>query len=81
MSIDYCVIDKTTQTVLKNTTREPERLRTGEVAGYEYYLLIDYDSNGRIADIKVEGSNVEAFLKNADTDCQCQARHTSFLCR
>ncbi len=65
MSIDYCVIDKTTQTVLKNTTREPERLRTGEVAGYEYYLLIDYDSNGRIADIKVEGSNVEAFLKNA----------------
>lgn len=64
MSMDYCVIDETTQTILKNTTREPERLKDGDYAEYDYYLVLIYDKNGRLADIRVGGSNVEQFLKN-----------------
>jgi len=64
MNLDYCVIDETTQTILKNTTREPELLKDGENASYDYYLVLYYDKNGRISNIKVGGSNIEQFLKN-----------------
>lgn len=63
--MDYCVIDEDTQTVLKNTTREIELLRDGERREYAYYLIVRYDQNGIISDIRVNGSNVEQFLKNA----------------
>ena len=65
MNLDYCVIDETTQTILKNTAREPELLKDGENSIYDYYLVLYYDKNGRISNMKVGGSNVEQFLKNA----------------
>lgn len=64
MNLDYCVIDETTQTILKNTAREPELLKDGENSIYDYYLVLYYDKNGRISNMKVGGSNVEQFLKN-----------------
>lgn len=64
MNLDYCVIDETTQTILKNTAREPELLKDGDNSIYTYYLVLYYDKNGRISNIKVGGSNVEQFLKN-----------------
>ena len=63
VSTDYCVIDTTTQTILKNTTREPELLVTEENSAYAYYLVLRYDQNGRLADIKVKGNNTEQFIK------------------
>lgn len=64
MSADYCVIDTTTQTILKNTTRQPELLVDGENTEYAYYLVLFYDQNGRLSNFKVKGSNTEQFFKN-----------------
>lgn len=64
MSADYCVIDTTTQTILKNTTREPELLVDGENTEYAYYLVLYYDQNGRLSNFRVKGSNTEQFFKN-----------------
>ena len=63
MSTDYCVIDTTTQTVLKNTAKELELLKDGENIEYAYYLVLYYDQNGRLSDLKVKGRNTEQFLK------------------
>ncbi|MDE7321697.1 MAG: sensor histidine kinase [Lachnospiraceae bacterium] len=63
--MDYCVIDEDTQTILKNTTRNPEYLQNGENKDYQYYIAIFYDQNGSIVDIKVNGRNADKFLKNA----------------
>ena len=63
--MDYCVIDEETQTILKNTTRNPERLQEGAVGDYEYYIIFRYDQNGSIVDIKVHGKDEDKFLKNA----------------
>lgn len=76
VSTDYCVIDTTTQTILKNTTREPELLVTEENSAYAYYLVLRYDQNGRLADIKVKGNNTEQFIKNV----QLAANSTDTLC-
>ncbi len=65
MMMDYCVIDSETGTLLKNTTRNIERLTEGEDSEYAYYLMICYDKNGSISDMRVRGSNAEQFLKNA----------------
>ena len=64
MSTDYCVIDTTTQTVLKNTAKELELLKDGENIEYAYYLVLYYVQNGRLSDLKVKGRNTEQFLKN-----------------
>lgn len=63
--VDYCVIDESTQTILKNTAREPERLREDENTKYAYYLIINYDQHGSISGIRAYGSDPEQFLKNA----------------
>ncbi len=63
--MDYCVIDEETQTILKNTTRNPERLQEGAVGDYEYYIIFRYDQNGSIVDIKVHGKDEDKFLKSA----------------
>lgn len=63
--VDYCVIDEETQTILKNTTRNPELLKDGENPEYSYYFVVRYDQNGIISDIRVHGSDTEKFLKNA----------------
>lgn len=63
--LDYCVIDKDTQTVLKNTTREIELLEDDVNQEYLYYLIVHYDQNGNISDIRVRSRDSEQFLKNA----------------
>lgn len=63
--MDYCVIDEETQTILKNTTRNPEKLKDGGNNDYEYYIIICYDQNGTIVDIRVYGKDADKFLKNA----------------
>lgn len=64
--MDYCVIDGDTQTVLKNTARNIEALKDGDNQdNYTYYLILKYDGNGSIADIRVSGRDSEQFLKNA----------------
>ncbi|MDE7273809.1 MAG: HAMP domain-containing histidine kinase [Lachnospiraceae bacterium] len=65
MKLDYCVIDVDTQTVLKNTTREIELLEDNDNKGYLYYLIVHYDKNGNISDMRVSGIDSEQFLKNA----------------
>lgn len=63
--MDYCVIDEETQTVLKNTTRNPEKLKDGSNNDYDYYIIICYDQYGNIVDIRVHGKDADKFLKNA----------------
>ena len=63
--MDYCVIDEKTGTVLKNTARDIEQLRDEENPGYVYYLMVCYDANGSISDVRVSGSDSEQFLKSA----------------
>ncbi len=63
--LDYCVIDGETQTVLKNTTREIELLTDRDDGQYVYYLIICFDNNGNISDMRVKSSDSEQFLKNA----------------
>lgn len=75
LKMDYCVIDEDTQTILKNTGREIEELRNGEMDGYAYFFMVRYDQNGSIYDISVRGNNAEQFLKNA----QAVANSTSSL--
>lgn len=65
MKLDYCVIDKDTKTVLKNTTREIEWLENEEYQPYQYYFVVHYDQNGNISDIRVRSRDSEQFLKNA----------------
>ncbi len=65
MRLDYCAIDEDTQTVLKNTTRNIEQLKTGDNQEYVYYFIVCYDQNGVISNIKVSDSKEESFLKNA----------------
>lgn len=65
MKLDYCVIDKDTQTVLKNTTRNIELLENEEYQPYQYYFVVHYDQNGNISDIRVRSRDSEQFLKNA----------------
>ncbi len=65
MKLDYCVIDQNTQTMLKNTTRDIELLKDGDNPGYIYYLIIYYDKNGNLSDMRVSSRDSEQFLKNA----------------
>lgn len=65
MKLDYCVIDKDTQTVLKNTTRDIELLESDGNPQYQYYFIVQYDQNGNISDIRVRSRDPEQFLKNA----------------
>jgi len=65
MNIDYCVIDEDTQTVLKNTTRDIELLKDKDNGEYVYYLMVHYDKNGSISDMRVSSSDSEQLLKNA----------------
>lgn len=62
--LDYCVIDGETQTILKNTARAIELLTEGDNQGYVYYIMIQYDKNGSVSDMRVESSDSEQLLKN-----------------
>lgn len=65
VKLDYCVIDKDTQTVLKNTTRDIDLLEEDQNWEYRYYFIVHYDQNGNISDIRVRSGDSEQFLKNA----------------
>ena len=55
--LDYCVIDGETQTILKNTARAIELLTEGDNQGYVYYIMIQYDKNGSVSDMRVESTD------------------------
>ncbi len=66
--MDYCVIDEKSGTVLKNTSEEIEKLSEGGTDfknPYAYYVLLHYDENGVLSDIKLKGEkeNTEQFYK------------------
>lgn len=63
--LDYCVIDGETQTILKNTAKAIESLTEGDNQGYMYYIMIQYDQNGNVSDMRVRSNDSEQFLKNA----------------
>ena len=65
IKLDYCVIDQNTQTALKNTTRDIEQLMEGDNPEYIYYLIIYYDQNSNLSDMRVSSRDSEQFLKNA----------------
>ena len=62
--LDYCVIDGETQTILKNTARSIELLTEEDNQGYVYYIMIQYDKNGSVSDMRVRSSDSEQLLKN-----------------
>lgn len=64
--MDYCVLDHTTGTVLKNTSQSIEKLARGEKEWenpYAYYVILKYDERGRVVNVTVKGQNAEKFLK------------------
>ncbi|MCM1386880.1 MAG: HAMP domain-containing histidine kinase [Bacillus sp. (in: Bacteria)] len=70
-SMDYYVLDKKTQTEIKNTTRPIENLLSaGNVEEkahmedmYEYYLIMDYDEAGNFQALGVKGQDADKLLK------------------
>ncbi|MCM1253206.1 MAG: HAMP domain-containing histidine kinase [Clostridium sp.] len=74
-SMDYYVLDKKTQTEIKNTTRPIENLLSaGNVEEkahmediYEYYLIMDYDEAGNFQALGVKGQDADKLLKTLQT--------------
>ncbi|MDE5596840.1 MAG: hypothetical protein K2J04_03315, partial [Lachnospiraceae bacterium] len=73
-SMDYYVLDKSTKTELKNTTRPIESLlsaNTDSIAAdsvntddiYAYYVIMDYDEAGNLQNIGVKGQDADKLLK------------------
>ena len=73
-SMDYYVLDKSTGTELKNTTRPIESLLSADTdsvaAGsanaddiYAYYVIMDYDEAGNLQNIGVKGQDADKLLK------------------
>lgn len=68
---DYCVIDKETNQMVKNTGRNIELLsepltetaEEREVLPYVYYVKVEYDSAGNIKNVAVKGNDSEELLK------------------
>ncbi len=68
--MDYCVVEKSTETILKNTSKNIEQLageqgEAGETSYYDYYIVLEYGENGSLANIRVKGQNPEQFLRTA----------------
>lgn len=64
--MDYCVLEQGSGTVLKNTSRKIEELAEGSTeSDYPYYIVLQYDENGSLANIRVKGTDAERFLKSA----------------
>lgn len=71
-NLDYCVVDHKTGEILKNTGREIESLyqdksRKDEEVPYVYYVMMDYDEAGNLADISVRDEKPDELLKNAQS--------------
>lgn len=64
--MDYCVLEQSSGTILKNTSKEIEELaESGRESEYPYYIVLQYDENGSLANIRVKGKDAERFLKSA----------------
>jgi len=73
--MDYCVLEKTTGTVFKNTELPIEELLQNGSDGnedYVYYVIMDYDAAGNLENVRVKSRNADRLLKNiqkaADSD-------------
>lgn len=63
--MDYCVLDRATGTVLKNTALSIEELaQTGESEDYAYYIIMNYDEAGNLSGINVKSWDADRLLKN-----------------
>ncbi len=73
-SMDYYVLDKSTKTELKNTTRPIESLLSANTDSitadsvntddiYVYYVIMDYDEAGNLQNIGVKGQDADKLLK------------------
>ncbi len=64
-NMDYCVIDHKSGEILKNTSREIEKLKSKEtVADYSYYVMMNYDNAGNLASVSVRDEEADELLKN-----------------
>lgn len=64
--MDYCIIEKDTGAVIKNTSQEIEQLLSegeGWENPYAYYIVLDYGSNGNLGNINVRSTNADNLLK------------------
>lgn len=64
--MDYCVLDNRTGTVLKNTSKSIEKLLDEQENGeepYTFYVVLNYDENGRLSAVNVKGESAENLLK------------------
>lgn len=64
--MDYCVLEKNTGTVLKNTALSIEALSQEGEEGedYVYYIIMDYDEAGNLSNVKVKSRDADRLLKN-----------------
>lgn len=69
-NMDYYVLDKSTETSLKNTTQPIQELLSAQegdgkdiYAYYDYYVIMDYDEAGNLQNISVKGRDADKFLK------------------
>lgn len=64
--MDYCVLEKNTGTVLKNTALSIEALSQEGEGGedYVYYIVMDYDEAGNLGNVKVKSRDADRLLKN-----------------
>lgn len=71
-NIDYCIVDRKTGEILKNTGREIEALykdksRRDEDVPYVYYVIMTYDEAGNLADVSVRDEKPDELLKNVQS--------------
>ena len=65
--MDYCVLEKTTGTVLKNTALDIEKLAQDGQDGekdYAYYVIMEYDEAGNLNNLRVKSKDADRLLKN-----------------
>lgn len=64
--MDYCVREKSTGTILKNTSRQIENMTEGGTEWenpYVYYVVLDYDKAGNLENVSVKSKNADQLLK------------------
>lgn len=65
--MDYCVLEKNTGTVFKNTALPIEALlQEGQENGadYVYYIIMDYDEAGNLGNVKAKSIDADRLLKS-----------------
>lgn len=69
-NMDYYVLDKSSETSLKNTMQPIQGLLGGPDADendmasyYDYYIIMDYDEDGNLQNVAVKGEDADKLLK------------------